>query len=715
MPGPLRSDDFLTPASLAMPRQGIVLADTSLRVTSRRGAASPRDWTVCGVKRLLFPPAVLRDYRFGLAFREHASDTLILDNQDEYEDPLFLNQRIEDPNILLSQAADWQPNLYTRTGTFHRYLAGRLVSFGVTSRLSVSAEADEVFLELDVLNRCEEMLALTVIPGQRLARVYRPDTVSRPLGSTLQPEPDAERTPRFVYRMNGWQVAVASDLALDRDAGWRFDVPAGGSATARFVLSILPLARADPPRRLADLDARIGRAQKATEELLAWAAGQLPRVQTASAAFDEFYARSALTMLMCRLDRPGYVTQPFYDLGSLWGKSVLWDLSFASAAIAMLEPEALKGMIAAHIRAGIFNATYMSWDGTGGHWYAQSPFALLRIVRDCIAQAGNPAYLDERIGEATVYEHLCDIGRELHRRYARGDGLLDFGGGLAVMLEIRTSGYEHVVAAGNGMAAAYFAQLAAWGRARNDPCAGEFEEWERRIHEAMQQTLWDEDAGWFVNLYPDGSPHRVMSYHLFELLDTSALLPEQRRRLVAHLEGGDFTGPFGLHSIARCDLTHYDREDCDWGGGGQFVGMPLRIAESLFRMGERRAAWNLIKRCTRWTERLPYWPQTIYADELALQPHQADWPLQLAGGGGVQAVVRGVFGLRPRCDGTLEVQPACEADLGDAQLSGYRFGGHVYDVAMSARGFVVMEDGREVARGRPGDRRETPRGTPNRT
>jgi len=694
------SDDSLTPASLAMPRQRIVLADTSLRVAGPRGAASPRDWTVCGVKRLLFPPTVLRDYRFGLAFREHASDTLILDNQDEYEDPLFLNQRTEDPNILLSQTAHWQPNLYTRTGTFHRYLPGRLVSFGVTSRLSVSAEADEVLLELDVLNRGAETLALTVIPDQRRARACRPDTIADPLQSTLQSE--AEGPARFVFRTDAWQIAVASDLAPAGDAGWRLEVPVDGRATPRFVLSISPAGEADPPRRAADLDARIARGQKGTEERLAWAAQRLPRVRTESATFDEFYARSALTMLMCRLDRPDYVTRPFYDLGSLRGQSVLWDLSFSSAAIAMLEPEALKGMIAAHIRAGIFNATYMRWDGAGGHWYAQSPFALLRIVRDILAQTGDAAWLDKSIGEATLYEHLREIGRELHRRYARPDGLLDFGGGLAVMLEIRTSGYEHVVAAGNGMACDYFAQLAAWGRARNDACAGEYEEWELRIREAMQQALWDEDAGWFVNLYPDGSRHRVMSYHLFELLDTPALRPEHQQRLLAHLQDGEFTGPFGVHSIARSDVTHYDREDCDWGGGGQFVGMPLRIAESLFRLGERRAAWDLLKRCTRWTEGLPYWPQTIYADAPALQPHQVDWPLQLAGGGGVQAVVRGVFGLRPRSDGTLEVRPACEAELGDARLGGYSFQGRVYDVVMSADGFVVMEDGREVARGRPG-------------
>ena len=255
------ADTFLTQESLAMPRQRIVLSDTSLRAFSHRGAASPRDMTVCGVKRLLFPPGVLYDYRFGFAFREHASDTLILDNQDEYEDPLYLNQRLKDPNVLLSQDARWQPNLYTRTGTFHRYLKGRLVSFGVTSRLSVSAEADEVFLELDVFNRSKKTLTLTLIPDQCFARLCRPDRMSQPRRLTLQPEQPqgALRPPCFVLRTEAWQVAVASDLVLDGDAGWRLEVPANGHKIARFALSLSPAADGPPPRRLTDLDARIAR------------------------------------------------------------------------------------------------------------------------------------------------------------------------------------------------------------------------------------------------------------------------------------------------------------------------------------------------------------------------------------------------------------------------------------------------------------------------
>ena len=65
---------------------------------NQRGCVSPRDWTVCGVKLVRFPPINLVDYRFGLSFRERTTGTLIVDNQDEYQGPLYLNQREKDPN-----------------------------------------------------------------------------------------------------------------------------------------------------------------------------------------------------------------------------------------------------------------------------------------------------------------------------------------------------------------------------------------------------------------------------------------------------------------------------------------------------------------------------------------------------------------------------------------------------------------------------------------
>ena len=101
----------------------------------------------------------------------------------------------------------------------------------------------------------------------------------------------------------------------------------------------------------------------------------------------------------------------------------------------------------------------------------------------------------------------------------------------------------------------------------------------------MNQKLWDEHAGWFVNLYPDGSKHLVLSYHQFDMLDAGILSDKQRDAMIGHLKEGEFLGPLGVYSISKADRVHWDLEDVDWGGGGQYTGEPLRLAESLYRLG----------------------------------------------------------------------------------------------------------------------------------
>ena len=166
----------------------------------------------------------------------------------------------------------------------------------------------------------------------------------------------------------------------------------------------------------------------------------------------------------------------------------------------------------------------MPWNGNANtffpgtkqsYWYAQNPFAEMRIIQDYLNQTGDTAFLDHSEEGATIFEWMKRMGQEAGEAITRRpDGLLDFGAGSQRMLEIRTDGYEHVVAATNGMAIAYFRQVAEWCRERNDPDAAQFEVWAKTLQDALNQKLWDESDGWFVNLYPDGSKHLVLSYHL---------------------------------------------------------------------------------------------------------------------------------------------------------------------------------------------------------
>jgi hypothetical protein len=90
-------------------------------------------------------------------------------------------------------------------------------------------------------------------------------------------------------------------------------------------------------------------------------------------------------------------------------------------------------------------------------------------------------------------------------------------------------------------------------------------------------------------------------------------------------------------------------------------------------------------------------PQDAFTDYPS-DMDEEDMPLEIASGGGVQAIVFGIFGLRPNADGTLEVSPAYHQELGEAKLKGYTFRGHSYDVVMDPWEFQVYRDGQLEAR-----------------
>jgi hypothetical protein len=119
-------------------------------------------------------------------------------------------------------------------------------------------------------------------------------------------------------------------------------------------------------------------------------------------------------------------------------------------------------------------------------------------------------------------------------------------------------------------------------------------------------------------------------------------------------------------------------------------------------MEEPERAWDVLSRCLLWVDRFPYFPQTIYTDELALDDHSRGWSLQISAGAGAQAIIHGVFGLMPQDDGSLVVRPHYNKSLDTATLNGYRFRNHLYNLRMDAKTFQVVRDGVPLAEERHG-------------
>ena len=136
-------------------------------------------------------------------------------------------------------------------------------------------------------------------------------------------------------------------------------------------------------------------------------------------------------------------------------------------------------------------------------------------------------------------------------------------------------------------------------RERQDPDATRFAERAEALNRAFHVRLWDQTAGWFDNLYPSGARQPFFSAHLFDLLGTSVLTRQECQAIAAHLQEGEFLGKFGLHSVSKKDTVHWDRLDANWGGGGCYLGTPLRTASYLYELGDDRHAIEDLKTAAR--------------------------------------------------------------------------------------------------------------------
>jgi hypothetical protein len=708
-PSPSPTSTSLTPEILGMPRSQITLGDRVIRLFNGNGGVSIRDKCLTGLQSLKFPPFDLREYRFFLAFRETKANVLIQDVMPDYYDakvehwknphPLGLNLTPGEPYVLVLQQAYWEPGTYFRTGTFHKIFGDRWISFGISTKTNVSADKDEVYMEVEIENREADPLEFVASPDQR-----SPDLTLAFPNQKTNPASPVTHPDAFSLASDQIRITVVSDLPGQEKEGWRWEIPGHSRRTARFAIEMQKAS--DPAPRVVDSDLaqRMDRADQALRHRLQWAGETLPQVSTADPAFDDLYRRCILSVLESRWERDGFVAKPFYAVGT-WTFTIPWDTSYASEMLSVLDPAGLREAFLTYVRAGLMTNSWVPWNGNAhtifagtnlNYWYAQNPFAEMRIIQDYLNQTGDTAFLNHSEAGATIFEWMKRMGRELVKQYGRPDGLLDFGAGSQRMIEIQTDGYDHVVAATNGMAIAYFRQVAEWCRQRNDPEAAQFEAWANKLQDALNQKLWNDKAGWFVNLYPDGSKHLVLSYHLFDMLDAGILSEKQQHAMIGHLKEGEFLAPLGMYSISKADRVHWDLEDVDWGGGGQYTGEPLRLAESLYRLGYPELAWDILNRCTQWAKHFPTVTQEVFGDNL--RSPEVEMPLEIAAGSAMGAVVFGVFGLRPHVDGTLDVSPSYHQELGQARLTGYRFRGHSYDVVLGPWDYEIFRDGQHVTR-----------------
>jgi hypothetical protein len=682
------------PEYYSMDRQQMRFDDYQVMLINYRGFVCPRQYSMTGFTSVQFLPLTAPAYNFNLNFTDSTTGKIVRDDvpwiwerwirEGRGDDPLGANFRPNSPFMMVTQDEFWQPNAYSRSGTFHKEIFGNWISFSIHSITSVSYSEDEVFLKIIMRNRSKKPLHLNLVP-QQIARQMSCDGMS---GSD-----SARQIDPFTCGSEQMHARVSSDIKSFSEKGFELTLPPDEYVTSYFAIQFYSADKKAPEIFQQDIRSRMNRADEVTRSKLKWAYEKLPKLESSNVRLQEYYYRCMLSVLMSRYENPNYITNPFWAVG-YWPFTISWDNSYSSDILAMLDPASLKEAILTDFREVKMKRTYVSWKGAfWDNLYIQEPFALQIMIEAYLRHTGDFSIFGEKAGEATVWEWMQRWVSELKTNYTNKEGLVDVGYDTQKIIEIRTDGYNHVVPIVNVLTAHLLYRMSEWAALLKDKNAEDYFRDAERLKSLMNKYLWNENEGWFDNLYPDGSKEAIWTNHLFDALGTDFLTGNQVNKLVSHLREGEFLGKFGLYSIARRDSVHWDLIDSDWGGGGQYAGMPGRISRNLYRAGFAEMGWDILRRHMGYIDYFPYLPQNPRTD--VPEQDRSSMPVEISAGAGMEAIIFGTFGININGD-VLTIKPDYHEDLGISILRDFKFRGKSYNIQVNNRSFSVFRDGIEI-------------------
>lgn len=666
---------ILKPEDLEMPRSQIYLDDDQIILFNGRGFASPRQYSVTGVTSLYFFPIEWHDYDFWMNFQDKHTGTIIQDNTPELfkvgPDPLGCNFRPGAPMLFVTQDELWQPNHYYREATFHKQIKGKWISFRTESWTSVSGEKNEVFLKLKITNNKLDSLDMTIQPCQ-LYKKY------------------SDKVQGALATFGDYNVIVSSDIDVASKGSFDIHLKPGEQRECSFAIQMVSRTQ-NVSYYQPDISKRIEKAYERTCMRLATSSESLPKIESENKYLEALYKRCLITVNECKYERNDFVVNPFWASGT-WPISMIWDQCFAEEALSMLNPESVKESIKLVLRLGKMKRSYIYYNGTTPLYilYLQDPFAIQTMIDAYITYTGDWSILDEKIDDATVYEWMKRWAYKFKNEYSKPDGLIDVGYNTELLIEIRTDGYNHIVPVVNGLAADLYRWIGDEAARRGDKDSAKFKYWHDQLIKSMNEKLWNDESGWFDNLYPDGTKGTTWTYHLLDLLDKKDLSAYQAHRMIQHLADGEFMAKYGLYSTSKVDDLHWDRIDADFGGGGQYNGMTLRIAKNLFERGYGVQGWEILKRYSKYTDHFPYFTHNPLSDKM-YQDHSS-MSLQISAGAGLEAIFSGIFGVRPQKDGSIIFSPYYHSDFGKSKLTDFRFRGNSFDVVLKPDEYEVWKN-----------------------
>ena len=488
-----------------------------------------------------------------------------------------------------------------------------------------------------------------------------------------------------------WDATTASGKT-------RLRLESGDRATQHFVFAIGREAEATAVcQALADDPAdAIRQADDAHRRQIQDLFDKLPRMESSNLSLTRWYHRSLVHFLMNRWDVPEFALRPFYCTGSVKGGCVcsyLWNFGEAWEILPLYDPAADREHIRQYLRNGMkdFFALEPISGKAFGPWYPVGQEKLIGLIYYYVKNTGDKAFLSEQINGKTVLQQVMDQA-SCRDDWTKPVALIDYGPSNSHLELRRGYPYNHIMPDLNGRRYANYLMAARLADVAGKP-APALRERAADLKALLKKQLWNTNQQWFEFITPKGRDLR-WSNQMFKLFGSGVLDAETDQGLLSHLNEREFLSRYGLHSLSKLDVA-YDPVDIDNGGPGSCTSFPPQIAERLYKAGHADTAEDLIRRLLWWGERLPYWGDSIVADQM---DYRKDTPLQCAFDSVAiaQCVIFGLCGIEARFDGSIVICPHPLKLASRVALHGVRLHGAVFDVIVQGSHFEVQTHGKSM-------------------
>jgi hypothetical protein len=353
----------------------------------------------------------------------------------------------------------------------------------------------------------------------------------------------------------------------------------------------------------------------------------LPAFSSDNPALDAFFSRSLVHLIMNRWTAPEFKLNPYYATGSVKGGCLcnyLWNFGEIWEILPLLDPAATKAHIKQFLACDL--TEHFAFDPIGGEafgpWYMVNQEKIIGLIYFYTLITGDTAFLHEKLDDKTIAE-LAVAHALVKDDLTRPVALIDYGPSNSHLELRREYAYNHVMPDLNGRRhdnLVRAAAIAEWGGTPRPDLGARAE----ALKTLLNQELWDTDAKWYRFINGKGEPELRYTIQLFKLFNSGVLGPDQVEGLLSHFNEREFFSQYGMHSMSKLDPA-YDQVDIDNGGGGACTCFPPQIAERLYKAGHTAEADDILRRILWWGERMPYWGDSIVANEIA---YRKDTPLQ---------------------------------------------------------------------------------------